>query len=145
MLSPGARDAIGRETRPRLMTQLHDVQGRLNALKRRLDIEEIRRWTEAGRTLAQIGETIGASSTRVRLTMVRAGIPRRPKGGTRQSPRLDVDEIRRRPQAGQSVGGIARAIGAVEIGVKKVVQRWGFGRAALVTACSQAGRTVATG
>ena len=36
MLSPGARDAIGRRTRSRLMTQLHDVQGRLDALKRRL-------------------------------------------------------------------------------------------------------------
>ena len=36
MLRPGARDAVGREDALRLLTQLHDVQGRLDALKRRL-------------------------------------------------------------------------------------------------------------
>ena len=36
MLSPGARDAIGREQALQLLTELHDVQGRLDALKRRL-------------------------------------------------------------------------------------------------------------
>jgi hypothetical protein len=36
MLSRGARDAVGREDALRLLTQLHDVQGRLDALKRRL-------------------------------------------------------------------------------------------------------------
>ena len=36
MLSPGARDAVGREDALRLLTELHDVQGRLDALKRRL-------------------------------------------------------------------------------------------------------------
>jgi hypothetical protein len=36
MLALGARDAIGREDALRLLTELHDVQGRLDALKRRL-------------------------------------------------------------------------------------------------------------
>jgi hypothetical protein len=36
MLSPGARDAVGREDALKLLTKLHDVQGRLDALKRRL-------------------------------------------------------------------------------------------------------------
>jgi hypothetical protein len=36
MLSPGARDAVGREDALRLLTELHDVQGRLDDLKRRL-------------------------------------------------------------------------------------------------------------
>jgi hypothetical protein len=94
----------------------------------RLDLAEIRRRTEAGQTLVEIANAIGASSTGVQRAMVRAGIPRRPKGGRGRKPRLDVDEIRRRRQAGESVAGIARAIGASEIGVKKVVQRWGIGR-----------------
>ena len=36
MLSPGARDAVGREQALQLLTELHDVQGRLDDLKRRL-------------------------------------------------------------------------------------------------------------
>jgi hypothetical protein len=36
MLAPGARDAISREDAMRLLTELHDVQGRFDALKRRL-------------------------------------------------------------------------------------------------------------
>jgi hypothetical protein len=36
MLAPGARDAVGREDALRLLTELYDVQGRLDALKRRL-------------------------------------------------------------------------------------------------------------
>jgi hypothetical protein len=36
MLAPGARDAVGREQALQLLTELHDVQGRLDDLKRRL-------------------------------------------------------------------------------------------------------------
>jgi hypothetical protein len=36
MLSPGARDAVGREQALQLLTELHDVQSRLDDLKRRL-------------------------------------------------------------------------------------------------------------
>jgi hypothetical protein len=36
MLSPSARDAIGREDALRLLTEMHDVQGRLDVLKQRL-------------------------------------------------------------------------------------------------------------
>jgi hypothetical protein len=36
MLAPGARDAVGREAALQLLAELHDVQGRLDALKRRL-------------------------------------------------------------------------------------------------------------
>ena len=36
MLSPGARDAVGREQALQLLTELHDVQGRLDDLMRRL-------------------------------------------------------------------------------------------------------------
>jgi hypothetical protein len=36
MLAPGARDAVGREDALKLLTELHDVQGRLDDLKRRL-------------------------------------------------------------------------------------------------------------
>ena len=36
MLSPGARDAIGREDALHLLAELGDVQGRLDDLKRRL-------------------------------------------------------------------------------------------------------------
>jgi len=36
MLSPRARDAVGREDALQLLTELHDVQGRLDNLKRRL-------------------------------------------------------------------------------------------------------------
>jgi hypothetical protein len=36
MLAPGSRDAVGREDALRLLTELHEVQGRLDALKRRL-------------------------------------------------------------------------------------------------------------
>ena len=60
--------------------------------------------------------------------MVRAGIPRRPKGDIGRNPRLDVEEIRRRHEMGESVAVIARAIGASEMGVKKVVQRFGIPR-----------------
>jgi hypothetical protein len=35
LLSPGARDAVGREEALWLLTQMHDVQGRLDDLKRR--------------------------------------------------------------------------------------------------------------
>jgi hypothetical protein len=94
----------------------------------RLDLEEIRRHAEAGQTLVEIAHAIGASRDGVREAMVRAGIPRRPKGGRGRKPRLDVEEIRHRRQVGESVAGIALAIGASEIGVKKVIQRWGIGR-----------------
>ena len=36
MLTPGAPDAAGREQALQLLTELHDVQGRLDDLKRRL-------------------------------------------------------------------------------------------------------------
>jgi hypothetical protein len=36
MLSPGGRDAVGREDALRLLAELADVQGRLDDLKRRL-------------------------------------------------------------------------------------------------------------
>ena len=36
MLTPGAPDAVGREQALQLLTELHDVQGRLDDLKRRL-------------------------------------------------------------------------------------------------------------
>ena len=36
MLAPGARDAVGREDALRLVAELHNVQGRLHALERRL-------------------------------------------------------------------------------------------------------------
>jgi hypothetical protein len=36
LLAPGARDAVGREDAVRLLAELHDVQGRLDDLKRRL-------------------------------------------------------------------------------------------------------------
>jgi len=36
MLSPGARDAVGREDVLQLLSELHDVQVRLDDLKRRL-------------------------------------------------------------------------------------------------------------
>jgi hypothetical protein len=36
MLAPGARDAVDREDALRLLTELHGVQGRLDALRRRL-------------------------------------------------------------------------------------------------------------
>ena len=36
MLSPGARDVVGREDALRLLAELGDVQGRLDDLKRRL-------------------------------------------------------------------------------------------------------------
>jgi hypothetical protein len=36
MLSPGARDAVGREDALRLLAELGDVQSRLDDLKRRL-------------------------------------------------------------------------------------------------------------
>ena len=36
MLAPGTRDAIGREQALQLLTEQHDVQGRLDDLKRRL-------------------------------------------------------------------------------------------------------------
>jgi hypothetical protein len=35
MLAPGARDTVGREDALKLLTELHDVQGGLDALKRR--------------------------------------------------------------------------------------------------------------
>ena len=97
-------------------------------IRPRLDLEDICRRTEAGQTLVEIANAIGASSTGVQRAMVRAGIPRRPKGDIGRNPRLDVEEIRRRHEMGESVAVIARAIGASEMGVEKVVQRFGIPR-----------------
>ena len=99
----------------------------------RLDVEEVRRRYEAGESLAAIGAAMGASDTTVRHAMVRVGIPTRPgprPAGERRGPlqRLDVAEIRRRYQAGETIKGIARAIGASESGVGRAMDRIGIAR-----------------
>jgi hypothetical protein len=99
----------------------------------RLDVDEIRRRYEAGESLAAIGAVMGASDTTVRQAMIRAGIPTRPgprAAGERRGPlrRLDVAEIRRRWDAGETIGDIARAIGASESGVYRAIRRHGIGR-----------------
>ena len=52
MLSPGARDAVGRE-QALLLTELRDVQGRLDVLKRRLGswrrTRSLRSWSKGAR------------------------------------------------------------------------------------------------
>jgi hypothetical protein len=73
---------------------------------------------------------MGASDTTVRNAMVRAGIPTRPgprPAGERRGPlhRLDVGEIRRRREAGETIVRIARAIGASESGVYRAIKREG--------------------
>ena len=78
----------------------------------RLDVEEVRRRYEAGESLAEMGAAMGASDTTVRHAMVRAGIPTRPgprQAGERRGPlhRLDLEEIRRRREAGEKIVGIA--------------------------------------
>jgi hypothetical protein len=94
----------------------------------RLDVNEIRRRYEAGESLAEIGAALGASDTTVRNAMVRVGIPTRPgprPAGERRGPlhRLDVADIVRRYRAGDSIIGIARATGASESGVYRVIKR----------------------
>jgi hypothetical protein len=64
---------------------------------------------------------MGVSYTAIRSAMIKAGIPRRPgprAAGELRGPlrRLDVDEIRRRWEAGEGVVAIARAIGRPEAG-----------------------------
>lgn len=99
----------------------------------RIDVDEIRRRYGAGESLAAIGAVMGASDTTVRNAMVRAGIPTRPgprPAGERRGPlhRLDVEEIRRRCEAGEKIAGIARAIGASESGVGRATRRSGIDR-----------------
>jgi hypothetical protein len=99
----------------------------------RLDVHEIRRRYEAGESLAEIGAAMGASDTTVRNAMVRAGIPTRPgprPAGERRGPlhRLDVEEVPRRREAGETIKRIARAIGASESGVGRAIKREGIGR-----------------
>jgi len=99
----------------------------------RLDVEEVRRRYESGESLAAIGAAMGVSDTSVRHAMVRVGIPTRPgprPAGERRGPlhRLDVAEIVRRYQAGETIVGIARAIGASESGVGRAIRRNGIGR-----------------
>ena len=97
----------------------------------RLDVDEIARRYQAGESLAEIGAAMGASDTRVRNAMVRVGIPTRPgprPAGERRGPlhRLDVDGIRRRREAGETIKGIARAISASDSGVGRAIKRWGI-------------------
>jgi hypothetical protein len=99
----------------------------------RLDVDEVRRRYEAGESLAGIGEVLGVSGTTVRHAMIRAGIPRRPgprPAGERRGPlrHLDVDEIRRRWEAGETVVEIAQAIGASRGGVRLALDRVGIDR-----------------
>jgi hypothetical protein len=96
-------------------------------------VEEVRRRYESGESLAAIGAAMGVSDTSVRHAMVRVGIPTRPgprPAGERRGPlhRLDVAEIVRRYQAGETIVGIARAIGASESGVGRAIRRNGIGR-----------------
>jgi hypothetical protein len=98
-----------------------------------LDVAEIRRRYEAGESLATIGAAMHASDTAVRHAMVRAGIPTRPgprPAGERRGPprRIDVDDVRRRSQAGETIPAIARAMGASPRGVRLVMDRNGIGR-----------------
>jgi hypothetical protein len=53
-----------------------------------------------------------------------------PSGGERRGPlrRLDVDEIRRRWEAGETIRAIARAIGASRGGVRLAMDRVGVDR-----------------
>jgi len=99
----------------------------------RLDVSEIRRRYEAGESLAEIGAAMGASDTTVRNAMVRVGIPTRPgprPAGERRGPlrRLDVEEIRRRWEAGETMVVIAKAIGASLAGVRRAMDRNGIDR-----------------
>jgi hypothetical protein len=99
----------------------------------RLDLDEIRRRYQAGESLATIGAAMGGSDTSVRHAMVRAGIPTRPgprPAGERRGPlhRLDLEEIRRRREAGETVVTIAQAIGASESGVHRAIERCGLRR-----------------
>jgi hypothetical protein len=99
----------------------------------RLDVDEIRRRYESGESLARIGEVMGVSGTSVGHAMIRAGIPRRPgprPAGERRGPlrHLDVDEIRRRWEAGETVVEIARAIGASRGRVRLAMDRVGIDR-----------------
>jgi hypothetical protein len=99
----------------------------------RLDVDEVRRRYQAGESLAEIGAAMGASDTTVRHAMVRTGIPTRPgprPAGERRGPlhRLDVEEIRRRREGGETILGIARAIGASESGVSRAIKRSRIGR-----------------
>jgi hypothetical protein len=107
--------------------------GRRRRQRRRLDVEEIRRRYETGESLAAVGAAMGVSYTAVRSAMIKAGIPRRPgprPAGEVRGPlhRLDVDEIRRRSEAGEGVAAIARAIGASPGGVRRAMDREGIDR-----------------
>jgi hypothetical protein len=102
----------------------------------RLDVEEIRRRYQASESLAEIGAAMSASGTAVRHAMIRAGIPTRPgprPAGERRGPlhRLDVEEIRRRREAGETVAAIAKAMGASISGVRCVMDRNGIDRGKL--------------
>jgi hypothetical protein len=73
------------------------------------------------------------SDTAVRHAMVRAGIPTRPgphPAGERRGPRhrLDVDEIRRLWEAGETISTITEAIGASRSGVRLAMDRNGIDR-----------------
>jgi hypothetical protein len=98
---------------------------------RHLDVEEIRRRWETGETLVAIARAVGASRGGVRLAMERVGNDRRSRRralSLSKGSRLDIDEIRRRYQAGETIVGIARAVGASESGVGGAVRRCGIQR-----------------
>jgi hypothetical protein len=114
---------------------LDAAPGHDGAYRGRLDLDEIKRRYEAGESLAKIGTAMGVSDTAVHHAMVRAGIPRLPgsrPAGERRGPqrRIDVDEVRRRWEAGETIGTIARAIGASDKGVRLVMDRAGMERGA---------------
>jgi hypothetical protein len=99
----------------------------------RLDVDEIRRRYEAGESVAGIGAAMGASDTSVRHAMVRAGIPTRPGPRPAREPRgplhrLDVEEVCRRWEAGETIAAIAEAIGASISGVRRSMDRNGIDR-----------------
>ena len=79
----------------------------------KLDLEQARTLYEGGLSFSQVGSKLGFSATYLARRFKAAGIPARPSGRpfTTPSPPVDVNEIVRLREAGESFPAIGAALG----------------------------------
>lgn len=79
----------------------------------RLDLDEARRLYEAGLSFSQLGQRLGYCRSYLARRFKSAGIPVRPEGRAPRTPapHVDLAEIVRRRERGQTFPAIAEALG----------------------------------
>jgi transposase-like protein len=93
------------------------------------DVDELRLRYEAGATLVELGQHYGVSDVTILYRMRRAGIPRRPAGGSQKDlPKSEADELRRLYAAGATLAELARHYGVSVSTVFRRMERAGIPR-----------------